>query len=102
MQDKDAALAALREGLDDLKPAMAESLDETKLAWMAWAKQPFTLGSYSAVRVGQYTTLLEHTASPSEDGRIHFAGEHTSSDFQGFMNGAVDSGERCAGELLGT
>jgi monoamine oxidase len=101
VQDKDAAISALRDGLGALSPAMAASLDERKLSWMAWAKQPFTLGSYSAVRVGQYTTLLEHTASPSEDGRFHFVGEHTSSDFQGFMNGAVDSGERCAAELLG-
>ncbi|HRK65736.1 MAG TPA: FAD-dependent oxidoreductase, partial [Terricaulis sp.] len=65
-----------------------------------WRQQPFTLGSYAAARVGQYTTLLENTATPSSDGRIHFAGEHTSIDFLGFMNGAVESGERVAAEIL--
>jgi monoamine oxidase len=34
-------------------------------------------------------------------GNCHFAGEHTSIDFQGYLNGAVESGERAAGEILG-
>jgi monoamine oxidase len=29
-----------------------------------------------------------------------FAGEHTSERWQGYMNGAVESGQRAAGELL--
>ena len=33
-------------------------------------------------------------------GNCHFAGEHTSIDFQGYLNGAVESGERAAGEIL--
>jgi monoamine oxidase len=32
---------------------------------------------------------------------VHFAGEHTSVDFQGYMEGAVESGERAAAEVLG-
>jgi monoamine oxidase len=98
-QDRDAALAAARAGLRFL-PGAADSLDPAKTAWMAWARQPFNLGSYASAKVGQYTTLLEETATPSEDGRIHFAGEHTSVDFLGFMNGAVESGERVAAALL--
>ena len=31
---------------------------------------------------------------------FHFAGEHTSV-WQGYMNGAVESGERAAGEIIG-
>jgi monoamine oxidase len=34
------------------------------------------------------------------DGRLIFAGEHTSGDFSGFMNGAVQSGNRAAKEIL--
>uniref|UniRef100_A0A6C0IYE0 Amine oxidase domain-containing protein n=1 Tax=viral metagenome TaxID=1070528 RepID=A0A6C0IYE0_9ZZZZ len=30
----------------------------------------------------------------------HFAGEHTSFDYQGYMNGAVVSGNRVAEEIL--
>jgi monoamine oxidase len=99
-QDRAAALADLRRGLGGMSAESAAALDESKTAFMVWARQPFALGSYSTVRVGQYTTLLEHTATPSEDGRIQFAGEHTSVDFMGFMNGAVESGERAAAALL--
>jgi monoamine oxidase len=31
---------------------------------------------------------------------VHFAGEHTSHRYQGFMEGAVSSGERAARELM--
>jgi monoamine oxidase len=31
---------------------------------------------------------------------VHFAGEHTSIDFQGYLNGAVETGQRAAQELL--
>jgi monoamine oxidase len=33
-------------------------------------------------------------------GNCHFAGEHTSVDFQGYLNGAVESGERVVSEIL--
>ena len=33
-------------------------------------------------------------------GNCHFAGEHTSHDFQGYLQGAVETGERAAGEIL--
>jgi monoamine oxidase len=33
-------------------------------------------------------------------GRIVFAGSHTSRQFQGYMNGAVESGERAAREIV--
>jgi len=32
-------------------------------------------------------------------GRLFFAGEHTSEDWQGYMNGAVESGIRAAHEV---
>jgi monoamine oxidase len=37
---------------------------------------------------------------PELDGRLIFAGEHTSGEFAGFMNGAVESGNRAAREIL--
>jgi monoamine oxidase len=33
---------------------------------------------------------------------VHFAGEHTDTAQQGYIDGAVRSGERVARELLGT
>lgn len=99
--DRDVALRAMRHGVQQISPETWAAMDTNTVAFMDWSRQPLHLGSYSTPRVGQYTTLLDHTATPSEDGRIHFAGEHTSSDFQGFMNGAVESGERVAAALLG-
>lgn len=58
---------------------------------------PFLKGSYSYWRVGQYTGFSGYEGV--QEGRIHFAGEHTEVDAQGFMEGAVLSGERCAVEI---
>jgi monoamine oxidase len=63
-----------------------------------WQGYPWTKGSYSYWRVGQYTTFAG--AERQQEGNCHFAGEHTSIDFQGYLNGAVESGERAAGEVL--
>jgi monoamine oxidase len=58
---------------------------------------PLCLGGYSYWRVGQYTGFSGYEGV--QEGKIHFAGEHTSADFIGFMEGAVTTGERCAGEI---
>ena len=67
---------------------------------MSWSDNKFTRGSYSCPLVGQYTTLLQAAPTPELRGRLLFAGEHTSGDFAGFMNGAVQSGNRAAKEIL--
>ncbi|WP_308636848.1 flavin monoamine oxidase family protein [Paenibacillus silvisoli] len=66
-----------------------------------WPGNPFSLGSYAYRKVGQYTkfTGIEEEAEGRE-GRCHFAGEHTSVVYQGYMNGAVESGERAAAEII--
>ena len=63
-----------------------------------WAAYPWTLGSYSYYRPGQYTRF--GGAEPEASGACHFAGEHTTQDFQGYLQGAVVSGQRAAGEVL--
>ena len=35
------------------------------------------------------------------EGNLHFAGEHTSQDYQGYIEGALRSGYRCAAEIGG-
>jgi monoamine oxidase len=59
---------------------------------------PNLLGSYSTYKVGQYTQFGDYEKVP--EGPIHFAGEHTSYDFQGFMEGGARSGQRAAREIL--
>jgi len=63
-----------------------------------WAGSPFTRGSYSFWQVGQYTRFAG--IEGAQDGNAHFCGEHTSIDSQGYLNGAVESGERVAAEIL--
>jgi monoamine oxidase len=63
-----------------------------------WPGYPWTKGSYSYWKVGQYTEFAG--AEREREGNCHFAGEHTSIDFQGYLNGAVETGERAAGEIL--
>ena len=59
-----------------------------------WHSHPHTRGSYSCWKVGQYTTLAGAEFEPV--GRLYFAGEHTSLDYQGYMNGAAETGRRVA------
>ena len=63
-----------------------------------WKGYPWTLGSYSYWKVGQYTAFSG--IEGRQEGSAHFCGEHTSTDFQGYLNGAVDTGERAAGEVI--
>jgi monoamine oxidase len=63
-----------------------------------WPRNPWTLGSYSYFRVGQYQRFAG--AEGEAVGSCHFAGEHTSIDAQGYLEGAVESGERAAREVL--
>lgn len=63
-----------------------------------WPGNRWTRGSYSYYAVGQYTTFAGVEAEPV--GTCHFAGEHTSIESQGYLNGAVESGERAAQEML--
>jgi monoamine oxidase len=56
-------------------------------------------GAYSNFLVGQYTAIGGAGALPA--GNLHFAGEHTSLEYQGFMEGGVQSGLRAASEIVG-
>jgi monoamine oxidase len=96
------ALEIFRTGLAKMSPQMAESLDPAAVASFFWARYPFTLGGYAVAKPGQYTTLFEVAGEPALDGRLQFAGEHTSVDFYGFMNGGVQSGNRAAAALIET
>jgi monoamine oxidase len=63
-----------------------------------WPGYPWTKGSYSYWKVGQYQGFAG-VEREIEGGSCHFCGEHTSIDFQGYLNGAVETGERVAGEI---
>jgi monoamine oxidase len=99
--DEKSALAHFHDGLRKIWPKMAESLDTAAVTSMFWSNYRYTLGSYSAAKVGQYTTMFDEAGKPALGGRLQFAGEHTSgAEYQGYMNGGVRSGNRAARELV--
>lgn len=59
---------------------------------------PYLLGSYACWRVGQYTLFGGYEGV--RQGPIHFAGEHCSTSWQGFMEGGASEGARAAREIL--
>jgi len=62
-----------------------------------WNEDPWVKGSYSFTGVGQDLDYLE--LAKMSEGRVHFAGEHTS-PFRASMNGAIESGVRVSQEIL--
>jgi monoamine oxidase len=63
-----------------------------------WVADPWARGSYAAFLPGQYTKYYGYAGK--REGAVHFAGEHTATANQGYLEGAVESGERCAGEIF--
>lgn len=61
-----------------------------------WHEDQFARGAFAYFEPGQMTTLLP--IAQRSEGRIHFAGEHTSA-WHGWMNGALESGNRAAAEV---
>jgi monoamine oxidase len=97
--DRMAPEDATREITDFLarvRPSTAGALRPVKT--VSWQRDPFAGGIYSAWKPGQITRYGASVAQPH--GRIFFAGEHTAMLNRG-MEGAAESGERAAGEILG-
>jgi monoamine oxidase len=63
----------------------------------AWVLNPWARGAYTCQKPGQYTTIFG--AGAVREGNVFFAGEHTSTYYWGYLNGAVESGERAAKEV---
>lgn len=86
--------------LDQIEPIYpgTKAAASSGLAWEDhWSRDPWHLGAYSFWRVGQITTFAGYEGV--QEGSVHFAGEHTEAEDQGFMDGAVVSGERVAREI---
>ena len=64
----------------------------------AWHLNPLANGAYSAYPVGYCHRFAGYEGT--RQGSIHIAGEHTSLDSAGYMNGGAESGARAAGEIL--
>ncbi len=65
----------------------------------AWSTEEWSGGCYAALFGPGVWTSVGHTIRAPE-GRIHFAGTETAQRWNGYMEGAVLSGERAAQEVL--
>jgi monoamine oxidase len=100
-----ASEAAVATVAKDGPEALARSLDwlgsrrASLVGWrqIAWDADPWARGGYAFFDPGFDPALRAWLARPC--GRVFFAGEHTSLAWQGYMNGAVESGRRAAAEI---
>lgn len=73
-----------------------------------WTRNPFTKGAYASFKPGQLTDFANFFYIESDEpeerqdvsvGNLVFAGEHLSDEFNGYMNGAAQTG-RLASEVI--
>jgi len=84
-------------GLALLESAFPEAKEAFVRGWLSdWIHDPYTQGAFSFLGLRYVTGGMEHVSAPA--GRLHFAGEHTS-EWLGFIEGALESGERVAAEV---
>lgn len=62
------------------------------MRYIGWPTDRWTMAGYSFPAPGQVTTSSRALNQPLGNGAVHFAGEHTSLAFAGYMEGALSSG----------
>jgi len=95
--DQAATAARYVEAADPLFPGMRQAYSGQ---WVAtdWRVNPLSRGSYSFYKPGQWTSVAGWQGTPV--GNLYFAGEHCSVEFQGYMNGAVETGRKAAEAII--
>jgi monoamine oxidase len=74
-------------------------IDVERAVITTWAGEPFSREAYTALTVE--TQVGDDDLLQRPVARLHFAGEHTAGEWAGLMEGALRSGERAAGEIIG-
>ncbi len=84
--------------LNALKPAFGNVKKYIKEDLMYyWGQDKYSAGAYAFYGKGKWFDVMPTLRKPFE--HVHFAGEHLA-DWQGFMEGAINSGEDAAHELI--
>jgi monoamine oxidase len=96
LSDVERTHAAVSE-IEKVFPGSSELIEHT--ATVAWPNESYTRGSYMALAPGEVTAHWRTLFEPA--GRLFFAGEHAT-PIQGFMEGAVESGQRAAATIIGS
>ena len=100
----DTADIVSRDGVTGLARSLdwLGSQDQEVLGWrqVVWESDPWSRGGYAVFDPQFDPGRRGWLAQPC--GRLFFAGEHTSIKWQGYINGAVESGRRAAAEIAAT
>lgn len=95
--EPDALYSEFVGGLNAAFAGVDEAYVKDSAVRMHWPSFAFSKGSYACYKPGQWAFWsLEGEAA----GQVYFCGEHTSLEFQGYMEGAAETGARAAGEIL--
>jgi monoamine oxidase len=94
MTPADAGRAVI-ETIELIRPAAAGQLELIGLH--SWGADRYAAGAWAYFRPGDVTRFAGIIGRPH--GRVHFCGEHLAAANRG-MEGAMESGERAAGEIL--
>jgi monoamine oxidase len=95
LSDQERMDLAVKE-IEKVFPGSSDLIETT--ATVAWPNEQYTRGSYMALAPGQVTAYWQSLQKPA--GCLFFAGEHAT-PIQGYMEGAVESGQRAAREIMG-
>ena len=93
MDDEDAIEQAL-EDVAQIHPSITKEFEVG--AVQNWYDDPWARGAFALFEPEQQTRLQASIVGP--EGRIHFAGEHTSL-YHAWIQGALESGIRAAKEI---
>ncbi|MGE0582960.1 MAG: flavin monoamine oxidase family protein [Steroidobacteraceae bacterium] len=93
--DSNAAAQFILSEVERIRPAAKGALRVLKT--VSWQQSPFSGGAYASWMPGQITRFADAMRRPHQ--RMFMCGEHTSTLARG-MEGALESGERAALELL--
>jgi monoamine oxidase len=98
--DNPTIRAYARRFLNQIEPVYPglSKLWNGKALLSTWYLNPYSYGSYSywPTRYCQYFAGYEGV----RQGNVHFAGEHCSLDYQGYMEGGAEEGQRAAAEII--
>ncbi|KAF3778339.1 FLOWERING LOCUS D protein [Nymphaea thermarum] len=99
MDATDAVTLVLQVLKGIFKPQGIEVPDPIQTVCTRWGNDPFSLGSYSNVAVGASGDDYDILAENVGEGRLFFAGEHTTRRYPATMHGAFLSGAREAANI---
>jgi monoamine oxidase len=105
LRGESMGMGSAEQRANEVLPWIEEIYPGVKAAYIAnsavrqhWPSVATAKGSYASYRPGQWTKFFG--TEGVRDGASHFCGEHTSQDFQGYMEGGAETGALVAAEIL--